>query len=336
MLTKNEFIQHCLPQLGSGELTEWEPDAQPNSQIIRALLAGADGARRLIIKQLDSGHLDGRFGKTGDAFWRERFDAQLDALRACAESPDARLVARTPKPLAWDAATLSLCMEEVPGRKLDTVFDRAVRWMPSNAQWEQALRACRESGEWLAAFHALDAQAAGARQETGGFAYWREYCAPRLERVMSCASLGKGVRSRLARAHGRIEAAWPVQGPMVPLHNDFQSHNILWSDRGVVVLDFTGVARGPREWDAIKFMQSIAKPALTRPFVGARIEKLQQAFRDGYGCALDETGAVWRVWEFAWALDKLSDLAEDGLLARPGVAVRLKTRALLMRILGEG
>jgi hypothetical protein len=333
MLTKTDFIRSCLPQLGGGELTSWDLDSKPNSEIIRAVLTHGTDSRRLIIKQLNSDHTDGRFGRTGEVFWRRRFDAQIGALRACSKSPDARLSERTPAPLAWDAATLSLCMDEIPGCKLDVLFDRAVRWAPPQTHWRAALRACREAGEWLVAFHALDTAVLGIHDETDGLTDWADYCDSRLDRVISCNHLGRGARQRIARKYGQMAKDWGRDGSRVLVHNDLQSDNILCTERGIVVLDFTGVALGPPEWDAIKFTQSISKWAFTRPFVTGRIEKLKQAFLDGYGQVLDQGGAAWRAWEFAWALDKLSDLIEDGLIVRPTLGVRLRTRALLRLML---
>lgn len=334
MLTKTDFIRGYLPQLGGGELTSWEPDSKPNSEIIRVVLAQGADSRRLIIKQLDSNRIDGRFGRTGTAFWRRRYDAQIEVLRACSKSPDARLAARTPAPLAWDAETLSLCMEEIPGCKLDVLFGRAIRWAPSQTHWRAALQACREAGEWLAAFHELDAAALGIHDDTDGLAHWADYCAPRLDRVVSYDRLGRRARQRITRKYGQMANTWGDEGVRVLVHNDLQSDNILYTERGIVVLDFTGVALGPPVWDAIKFTQSISKWALARPFVAGRIEKLKQAFLSGYGQFLDHGGTAWCAWEFAWALDKLSDIIEDGLTARSTtLSVRLRTRALLKLML---
>lgn len=314
-------------------MTSWEHDSKPNSEIIRVVLRQGAESRRLIVKQLDSDRIDGRFSRSGEIFWRQRFAAQIEALRACASSSDARLAERTPLPLTWDASTLSLCMDEIPGCKLDALFDRAVRWAPPETHWRSALLACREAGEWLAAFHALDTAILGTCDEVDGLSPWADYCVSRLERIMSCGHLDRGTRQNISEKYRQMTQDRGWDAPRVLVHNDLQSDNILYTEHGIVVLDFTGVALGAPEWDAIKFTQSISKWALTRPFVAGRIEKLMGAFLGGYGQAFDQGGAAWRSWEFAWALDKLSDLIEDGLILRPTLGVRLRTRALLRLVL---
>lgn len=336
MLTREQFNAILLPQMGGGVPTAWEPDAQPNSNIVRAVIVQGVSQQRIVIKQLDAAHIDGRFNLTGASFWATRFEAQLAALRACVESSDSKLATRVPRPLAWDASTLSLCMNEVAGEKLDALLGRAIRWLPDKKSWQAAMQACRDAGEWLGAFHRLDTAVLGMPRPADRREDWERYCVSRMHHITSCGCLPAALCHQLQAQQMALLDSWTEFGAEVLLHNDFQSHNILWTGSGIVVLDFTGVSTGHREWDIIKIFHSISKWALGRPFCGRRVQALHKAFLEGYGSPVQVGGATWRTYEFAWALDKLSDFAEDNALARPTTAVHLRTRFLLKLLLAQG
>jgi hypothetical protein len=317
-------------KLGFGSVETWEVEQKPNSLICRVGLSAGGVGSRVLVKQIDPRQRDGLFGREASEFWATRFDAQL-AVQTHLASVGAGWPAAVPRVLAWDRATLTVCMEAAAGEKVNDLLARAARsaFAFGTRGLDDAVEASRQVGAWLRMFHALDPRTVLTPEMLAERVPWEEYIASRLAMIERNPVIYRKITKHV-RGLNRDPARFVrlLEGPGALVHGDFQADNMLWNGKRVIVLDFMGAGVGYPELDVLKFLHNIRKYRLGNPIASTVVRRSEDAFLSAYASREFESPR-WRALELAWAIDKLADHVEDGDLAKPTFATRMFVRHLL-------
>lgn len=280
-------------------------EQRPDSAIHVIRLAAPTAERRFFLKTLRS--TPGARQETVTALMTE-YRVLTDLRARFAPFPRLDVV----KPVACLPDDLSLLTEEFPGRTLETFLRHRPLFRPS-AQSQDAVRLCRLTGEWLRRFQEFTAAGDGAAFDV--FELFA-YCDERLRIILD--SRDGGLDRRIAAATikhlERLAAGIPrADLALVGRQNDFRPENILTDGTRVVVVDFTGFRPGPRLYDFMKFwmkLEDLGSWPAGRRRVTAR---LQQAFREGYGPAVNLSSPLAAFLRVAYMLDKISEAVDPDL-----------------------
>jgi hypothetical protein len=220
------------------------------------------------------------------------------------------------KPVACLPDHLSLLTEEFPGLTLETLL-RQRPLFRSSARSEDVIRLCRLIGKWLRKFQDFtEAGEEAASDLSGLFAY----CDERLRIILDSRNGGLDRGTAVATiAHLERLAARISRADLAPVgrQNDFRPENILTNGTRVVVVDFTGYCSGPRLYDFMKFWMKLED--LDSWTVGRRpvTARYKQAFREGYGSAVDPSSPLADFLRVAYLLDKISEAVDPDLPPAP-------------------
>ena len=229
----------------------------------------------------------------------------------------------TPKPVLHSTEPAAIVTMEMPGTPLDRLLRPATRIFPIRRHAEAAETACRHLGQWLRAFHGSVPLELAALKTLS----YSDYCENRF------AELSERAPISLKRAEIDILKDFLASSDLAiadkdrrVCHGDFSSHNILYAEGSISVLDFTAFCASLPEDDIMAFVGRIED--LSHQVFGsvAAGEKLIAAFLEGYGYAGPRSNP--RIWlaTLRWTLSKVISI-QRARARRPDVWYYNRRRA---------
>lgn len=212
----------------------------PFSQVLEVKLrAGGQSVTAFIKILAPRAHSLEELKATGRNAARE-FDALVSAHGALAKHPGLS----TARPMACYPELFALITERVEGTPLNQLLSR-LRVVPSSSTVDSLERIMRSVGAWLAAFQTTGASDAGV-----SLGRMRTYLDARLQPLALAGVLGEDLRAGLLRYFDYCaREVTATELIAVPVHADFTPENVMVSDDGVAVLDFTMAKHGARYLD---------------------------------------------------------------------------------------
>ncbi|MGH7397278.1 MAG: phosphotransferase, partial [Candidatus Rokuibacteriota bacterium] len=298
-------------------LLEVRDHAYSSTGLIR--LEAPSGARELIAKTLASCP-----GSEDDK--ARQIEREHRALVECARTFRGTPALRVPAPVAHFPDLQAVVMETAAGRLLSEVIGQARFW-PRRATVEAISHACRLCGQWLRQL-----------QETT----WALAPATTLDLLGPCEVALATLAARpvppvsrefLAVVRSHVRDLWQrLDGRDVPVaatHGGLAPYNVIVAPdgRSVTVIDFASFRIDAVQFDYLKFRSRLAMLAEGPSFRRRVVARLVEAFRGGYGHAVDEESPVARLLSIGLALDQMAAYAE----ATGSPAVSLRRRLALRR-----
>jgi aminoglycoside phosphotransferase (APT) family kinase protein len=251
----------------------------PSSRVFRLEYA-VDGASRALFVKIPADDI----AHSATVIQRLRHEYAVTARIKPAFKADPAL--RTIAPAGFIDQINGLVTWEVKGNSLQDHISARLRFR-YRQEVPELERLSKLSGEWLRHFHSLDMAEGNPdlRQIISG------YCEDRLE-VLSrtrnsriSEELADSLKQNISQW---IDEALSSRGAKTILcHNDFSPHNIIVTDEGICVLDFSFSTPGLPAFDLACFWHKLEdlKGSLLRGNRGLRV--IQDRFLDAYGTDFD-------------------------------------------------
>jgi len=284
----------------------------PHSSTGLIRMATRSGALDLIAKTLAScdGLADGKI---------QQVEREHRAMVECTRIFHGVPTLRVPRPVAYFPDLQAVVMEKVAGRLLSEVL-RQARFWPRRATVERVAHACRLCGQWLK--HLQDASRTLAPAATLDLVRPCEAALTNLAvppRPAVSPAFVASVRSHVLDLWRRLEGR---DVPVAATHGGLAPYNVVVAPDGhsVTVIDFASFRVDAVEFDYLKFRTRLEMLAQGPSFRRRVIERLLQAFDEGYGPPVDVESPVARLLSIRLALDQMAVFVEVN--ASPDASLR--------------
>jgi aminoglycoside phosphotransferase (APT) family kinase protein len=194
-----------------------------------------------------------------------------------------------PRPIAFFPEEMAVVTEEVRGQNLYQLLKRTLRPYAGLADRRAVEAHCAASGLWLRQFQAI------TRRDTRRSLREAGVLAHLVKDLDVCVSMGLARRHSLRLVRFCEDRLGPLDGqafPMVGAHPDFQPDNVVASEDGVSVLDFTSFGYGLPWGDVGRFVATIECLAKHPLYDRRKIGAFRVAFLRGYGVQGPEADVV--------------------------------------------
>jgi aminoglycoside phosphotransferase (APT) family kinase protein len=192
---------------------------------------------------------------------------------------------RTVAPVGYLADNPALATWELPGVSLQSLLNSGLRFRRTHGQPRLAAQVAL-AGTWLRRFHGLGL-AAGSLDLRRSL----EYCRKRLDHLAALPN--SGISKLQAERLTAVVADWVEELSDSPdtqavlCHNDYSPHNILVTETGVGILDFSFAAPGLKMFDLACFWHKLEDLKSSPLYSPSAVEALQREFLAAYGADFD-------------------------------------------------
>ncbi len=192
---------------------------------------------------------------------------------------------RTVSPVGFIEDAHALVTWEIPGIALQSLLNTRLQFRI--AHHRPPLEECMElAGRWLRRFHDLNPERDGLDMNR-----YLSYCHKRLDILSDIHN--SGLSKSLAEALKEVISGWLSQlmaeskAHITLCHNDYSPHNIIVTDKGICVFDFSFSAPGLCMFDVACFWHKLEDLKYSPFYPNRTVEELQKRFLGAYQTEFD-------------------------------------------------
>jgi aminoglycoside phosphotransferase (APT) family kinase protein len=262
---------------GTVQLINHKEIHTPNSLVYRLTYQKGGRSKVLYAKMPAEGKSKAQTARTIERLIRE-YQLSKSIASALPDTPELATVS----PAGYIQEFNALLTWEVRGNALQNHLTNQLRFNYGSAP-DELHRLVRLSGNWLRRFHDLDLIDSECNPLKDTF----EYCSCRLDALV--AHENSRMPEILAKTLKKKILKWSEQALSLPgsrlvlCHNDYSPHNIVVTEKGICVLDFSFTSPGLPAFDLACFWHKL-EDLKSSPMRGKHgLEQLQTCFLDAYG-----------------------------------------------------